>query len=74
MSLFGYIKDRIKERDTQVAIGATAYTAAVAVIPPQYKMILDMIAGMYAAYVASTKQPLPRTKANVEDGIVAPKI
>ena len=53
-SVVSYIKARAAEKDTHTVALAAVYTVARVFIPPQYVMIVDMIAGLFGVGIAAT--------------------
>lgn len=52
--LMAYVKERLKERDTQVVIAGGIYAAVRAVLPPHYVMVADVVAGLFGVGVMAT--------------------
>ena len=53
--MFGrYLKARLAERDTHVVALGALYTVVRVVVPPEYLMVVDTIAGVVGAAYAGT--------------------
>jgi hypothetical protein len=58
MSLKRYAVDRLKERDTHAVLGGAVYTIARALMPPQYGLALDMLAGLIGSWFVASPTPV----------------